>query len=277
MTTESKELEPWRLALDALSLERKRQIAESMVIHVHTLQRWGTGIRTPHKIELVQQLSAAAPELREDLKEAYPEAFNDSDNLQISTEILFQHFRDKSLVAKDVNVYTLTNNALEQAASLLDPLEEGLIIQPFFCVLNEQGAVTHMRTGEAYGTGPWRLQQTTMPYDVGRNSLNGKAVMQMRPFFFPQHPTGEHTSEKATPHFGKIESAAIYPLQRYGSEIAGTLLYVSVHKDFFTQARREVCQQFAYVFAAGLFDHQFYPSPIKLEPLPENRKDTENV
>lgn len=254
--------EPWRVKLGALSVLRRKQISEEMPINNATLSRWITGERSPQNDQTVRKLAQAAPELAPDLKDAFPDAF-DTEGLQMPLANVLKYVSDLALISKHLSIYTLTNEECDDLVSLLDPAEEGLIILPFFCVADDKGQVTHLQSSEGYGTGDWRLQQSICPFDLGGDSLCGFAIKRLRPALYPY----QHELVKGTPtlYSERIKSALALPLLRRG-ECAGALLVGSIHPDFFTKSRQELCDWYAKFYALALYDHQFYnPSQITLK------------
>lgn len=263
MEEEKKELEQWRVRLGALSVNRRKQISEDMPINNATLARWITGERSPQNEQTVRKLAQYAPELAADLKDAYPDAF-ETDDLQIPLANVLRIICDLALISKNLNLYTVTNEVCEDLVSLLDPAEDGLFILPFFlCVPNEQGQMTRLRNGEGYGTGVWRLQQIECPFEIGGKSLCGFSIKHLRPAIYPYHHKIAQNAQ--TLHIESIQSAIALPLLRRG-ECAGTMLIGSVHENFFTKSRRELCDWYSKLYSLALYDNQFYsPAQIALQ------------
>lgn len=255
-------MEQWRVELGALSVTRRQQISKEMPINNATLSRWIIRESSPQNEQTVRKLARAAPEIAQALKEAYPNAF-ETDELQVSLPLVLKIISDHALISKNLNPYTLTNEVGEGIALQLDLPGDGLVIMPFLCMPDENGVVTQLRLGESYGTGDWAFQQTVCPFEIGSDSLCGFAVEQLRPAIYPY----QHKIVKGSPtlYSERIKSAIAFPLLRRG-ECAGALFIGSVHEDFFTRLRRDLCKVYSELYALAFYDHQFYsPSQIKLK------------
>jgi hypothetical protein len=250
----------WKLWLKHLSPDQKVQVRVQLGnIHASTLSQWINGKRKPSKY-YVQWMAKINPDVAESLQEDFPDAFKEAvdepSELNVPRSYLEDIIRDRATVAEYVSQYTITNKVFEQLCSQLDPNDYGLVIMPAICKLDpESGYVTRLQVTDGYGTGPWKYQQMECSYEVGMESLSGNAVSRLRPILLlHKNAIATHTP---TINIGLIESAGAFPILLRG-KVAGALFIASVRPNFFNQARRDICELYAYLYALGMFEDQFY-------------------
>lgn len=109
-----------------------------------------------------------------------------------------------------------------------------------------------------YGTGPWIEYQADRSYSVGEGSLSAEAVMAGRPLYWSREHQPPLLTHTAIRHLEAIESAAAYPILRYG-RVAGIIFLAAAQENYFTSHRREIIEQYALMIPLAFADTDFYP------------------
>jgi hypothetical protein len=93
-------------------------------------------------------------------------------------------------------------------------------------------------------------------YFLGSESLVGYAIVNCRPAVIQDI---HHNAAPLVVHqVEKMNSAAVYPLQK-GGRVAGGLLILSTQKHYFSPARQALIQSYAHLLNLAFRDNEFYP------------------
>ena len=266
----------WRAWLASLPRDEKRKLMDDLDVSQSSLSRWISHERTPRPRRLYDLINFN-PELRASIEAEFPDAFKQiEENIALHLPVQQYEAILKSLafVAEAVSQQTLAHSVFVYMSEMLDPMVSGLVLFPALCVVDGDGQIHHLTAGDGYGTGMWKRTQEHEYLELGRDSLVGVAVTRCRMMLYPQMVSVDHRAFALS--LGMIASAGAFPLWRRG-KIAGALFVASVHAEFFSEPRCELCARYADLYALSLPDDRFYdPSRIALRAIREGIEQPEN-
>jgi hypothetical protein len=251
--------------------EQKRTLASQLDVSLTTIARWISGENEPRSDQVVRDLADAVPSLRSALQAAFPSAFivdlHDQQYLQIPAAYARDIVKSRARTAATYTEYAITRDVYQKMASQLSSGLEGFMVLFSQCIKYENSPfVTALRVQvPGYGTGIWK-RQATRGFYLSNGSLSGICVSENRPAFYPEETA--FTRDVPLIQVNRIKSAGAFPVTSRG-KIAGALIVATTEETFFSNARREIIEDYADFFALALLDHQFYDSKeIDLQDIP---------
>lgn len=279
----------WRLILRKYLAENpkeKRPIVAQLGTSVRSLERWvAINSETDPDPRFVPKLVNAVPGYEEEmelsLKQDYPDAF-ESANVDILPNIPSAFYArlasTRATAAPNLNKSTNFPAVLRQIGNHLDPREKGLLVLFARCVspLEPGGRITGLAIHPSgYGTGEWRDKQIKHTYMIGSGSLCAHAIVTGGIALYPQDVPGIDYASYPILYGEDMRSCAAFPVLREGY-VAGALFVGAKQEAFFTEARRELFREYAYLFALALRDNEFYPvEQIDLRVMPSIEHQSE--
>ena len=260
--------------------ERER-IAAALGVNKITLTRWSNGSSRPQRDDLVHLIKVVQPRDRAELLAAIQTTHPDMyAKLQaeisevISSSFMREILRGRASTIETLRSWQVGAPILDEAIKLLDPHQLGISISPVLCMPPVDGAIRSLREQGGRGTYPWTADLEHKSLFLGLTSLAAYVTQTGRARSVP-----DISKETYIPVFAHPEdwesSAAAAPLWFEG-RIAGCLLAASHSVDHFTQARMDLLNEFASIFALTLNPHDFYePRLIQLRYLPYPKDQTE--
>jgi hypothetical protein len=267
----------------AKNAHQKNVFIEDLGVARSNLERWLSKDTKPRPAN-VQKLAELYPEIIEELRVEFPEAFIEKEikepteprNLVMPRAYYKQLSAARATTAPSMYDRTLNGLFFEFVKSQLDPKGAGFLILPVLCLSPDaSGKVKKLQVQDGGGTGPWTFKRllamdpTKEPFYCGRECLSGMAVMERQSILYPEQYV--LTKTDAIKAKGDIHSAVAVPIA-WAGRIAGALFYASMQEHFFTPARIDLCVEYADEYAVLLHSDHFYSTEhIELEYL-----DTEN-
>lgn len=269
----------WRSLLDRIirDAHERQRIARTLNVNEMTLIRWANGSTTPRPANL-RQLLIALPQQRslllELLKVEFPpsvtlplEDFVDTSSPEIPSGFYARILTAYAAELKPQRFWSLSSLILQQAIEHLDPHHSGMKISLFQCMppVAEQG-VRSLYEAASRGTPPWDMHPKKASILLGRESLAGDVVANVRPLVLQQR---DQLYGRFSAHWVEWEeSAAAYPMVKEG-RIAGCLLASSTQSDHFTPTRSSLLQRYANIMLLAFEPEDFCErSFINLQPMP---------
>lgn len=272
----------WRLILRKYLAENpkeKRPIVAHLGTSVRSLERWvAINSETDPDPRFIPKLVNAVPGYEEEmelsLKQDYPDAF-ESANVDILPNIPSAFYAriasTRATAAPNLNKPTNFSALFRQIGNHLDPREKGLLVLFARCVspLEPGGRITGLVIhSSGYGTGEWENKQIKHTYMIGPGSLCAHAIVNGGIALYPQDVPGINYASYPILYGEDMRSCAAFPVLREGY-VAGSLFVGAKQEAFFTEARRELLREYAYLFALALRDSEFYPvEQIDLQVMP---------
>ncbi|MBA2680418.1 MAG: hypothetical protein H0U76_18715 [Ktedonobacteraceae bacterium] len=260
----------WREFLGKIieDLQEKQRLAGLLGINERTLDRWAKGSSSPRSSAHVRQLLKALPDHRGILstlmRPDFPDAVGQVDEEQsiFIDEVIkdvpipfYQRILETYATAVEpVRTWTICNLVLQQLAQQLDVDHQGIRVLLMQCQASkETGRVHSLRLLFEHTSG--QAVSENWPFFYGAESLAGLAVMKGIPQI-KQRISAPDSLPHSLQHF-PLKSAAAAPIQCTG-RCAGTLLVLSPHTSFFTQARMTVVQHYIYLLTLAFREQEFY-------------------
>ena len=260
----------------------KQQLANLLGINERTLDRWATGLSSPRSTSHVRQLLTAFPHHRTALsnlmRHDFPDAveqIDDKNDVFIDEMIkdvpipFYKRILETYTTAVEpVRAWSICNLVLQQLTQHLDFDHQGIKALLMQCLTSaETGKVHSLHKLFEHTTN--QGDSENCPFFSGAESLAGLAVMKGVPQvrqILP--PTDIHSNNAHDLSRFQLRSAAAYPIQRAG-RCAGSLLVLSTHVSFFTQARLALLQHYIHLLTLAFQEQDFFvPTDIALQPMP---------
>lgn len=260
----------WRLILRKYLAENdgeKQDLAKRLGVSVRSIDRWiSPNAKTDPERRIVPRLVGAVPghkeAMRLSLEQDYPDAFENA-NVDILSNIPSEFYarvaETRATAAHNLNRPTNMATVLRQIGNHLDPDESGLVVLFARCVspLEPGGRITGLAIHPSgYGTGQWQYRQVERSFMIGSGSLCAYALLQSGIALYPQDILVDYSLYPII-HSEALRSCAAFPVLREGN-VAGALFVGAKQEEFFSEARRLLLRQYAYLFALALRDDEFF-------------------
>lgn len=271
----------WREFLGKIieDLQEKQRLARLLGVNERTLDRWATGSSSPRSSAHVRQLLKAFPDHREILsalmRPDFPAVVEETDEEHsiFIDEIIkdvpipfYQRILETYATSVEpVRAWTICNLVLQQLAQQLDVDHQGIRVSLMQCQASKETSRVHSLRLLFENTGGQTVSEN-WPFFYGAESLAGLAVMKG----IPQIKQRVCTLDPLTHNLQRfsLRSAAASPIQRAG-RCAGSLLVLSPHASFFTQARMMVLTHYIYLLTLAFREQEFYDqTSIDLQLMP---------
>lgn len=260
--------------------QEKQRLAQLLGVNERTLDRWATGSSSPRSSAHIRQLLKAFPDHREILsalmRPDFPDVVEQTDEEQsiFIDEIIkdvpipfYQRILETYATAVEpVRAWTICNLVLQQLSQQLDVDHQGIRVLLMQCqAAKETSKVQSLRLLFEHTGGQAVSENRSIFY--GAESLAGVAVMKG----IPQVKQRMYSSDLLLVHNPQrfpLRSAAAAPIQRAG-RCAGSMLVLSPHAAFFTQARMVVLQHYMHLLTLAFQEQEFYDqASIDLQLMP---------
>jgi hypothetical protein len=259
--------------------QEKQRLARLLGVNERTLDRWATGSSSPRSSAHMRQLLKAFPDHRVILstlmRSDFPDVVEQTDEEQgiFIDEIIkdvpipfYQRILETYATAVEpVRTWTICTLVLQQLTQHLDVDHQGIRVLLMQCQASQETGRVHSLRLLFEHTGGQVVSENRVLFS-GVESLAGLSVVKRMP----------QIKQKMQPpdalvynfqHF-QPQSAAAAPIQRAG-RCAGSLLVLSHHASFFTQARMTVLQHYIYLLTLAFQEQEFYdPAAIDLQFMP---------
>ncbi len=257
--------------------QEKRRLADSIgLLSVRTLLRWAEGVSEPQNHHYIRSLERAVPlyqdEMREALREAFPEAFKVVENSTIQPissvdegippEFMWRVLHAYTTIPASLQEWTITNLVLDQMIRHLDPDASGIAVVFAQYVPHPESTLPGLSLHNGGGSALWETRQL-LSHDsipVAHASPYLLSVAQNGvPRFFQTLPEDSLPELNYMVRQEAIKALALYRIQRRGVHVAGVLLICAQQEDFFNFLRRKLVECYAELFSLAYPDQQFYP------------------
>ncbi|HZR42982.1 MAG TPA: GAF domain-containing protein [Ktedonobacteraceae bacterium] len=261
------EIQTWRELLGRLTNDpqERQRIADAMSINSVTLTRWVTGRSNPRQDNL-RPLLDALPQHRQQLAKLIAKEFPQFFVELLGTENDVQEI-PSAFYARILNAHTTSPSQLraasvcllilQQILAHLDPQQFGMAVIVAQCVPPSQGQkVRSLRKTFARGTGPWHSQIEIRTEFFGAESQPGHSVLTSHPIVVQNHEEKQRLfpTHCAGP---ESESIAAYPIL-LADRTAGSFCLLSSQPEYFTQARRDLVQDYVNLLVMAFERSEFY-------------------
>jgi len=260
----------------------KQQLANQLGINERTLDRWATGLSSPRSTSHIRQLLNAFPHHRTALSNLMRHDFPDAvEQIHDKSEIFIDEMikdvpvpfykrilETYTTAVEPVRAWSICNLVLQQLTQHLDFDHQGIKALLMQCLISEEtGKVHSLRRLFEHTTGQGVSENCAL--FSGTESLAGmavtKGVPQIKQILLPADIQADNIHNLSR---FPSRSAAAYPIQRAG-RCAGSLLVISSHASFFTQARLALLQHYIHLLTLAFQEQDFFaPADMALQPMP---------
>ncbi len=268
--------------------KEKQQLANLLGISERTLDRWTSGLSSPRSSSHVRELLKAFPHhraalgelMRDDFPDAVEQADDKSDIFidEVIKDIPIPFYKrileTHATAVEPIRAWSICNLVLQQLSQHLDIDHQGVKAVLMQCLASKETHKVHSLRRLFEHTSGQGIAENCLLFS-GTESLAGQAVIkgvpQIKQILLPTDTHTQHIAhEHSTHHLQQfpLRSAIAYPIQRAG-RCAGSLLVLSTHTSFFTQARLALLQHYIHLLTLAFQEQDFFaPTDIALQPMP---------
>lgn len=245
------------------SKEQRDQLIQDLNVKPQTVYRWMQGDNEPDSRYKLTVLEQHIPEISNAIKKHFSSLYTTSRDLilRMAAPVYSRVLQALQKTEASLILETVSSIVLYALTQHLDVEQLGIVVLLGQLKSSKNdGHADYLRINawSGYGTGPWTDYQATKSYSAGYGSMAAEAAVMGRTVFYSRddHPALLTTTPLC--HLEAIESAAAYPILRYG-RVAGIIFIGATQENYFTTHRREIIEQYALMIPLAFEDKDFFP------------------